>query len=160
MAEKTEIILVLDNIRSLYNVGSMFRTADGFGVKKIFLCGITGTPLQRGLQKVALGAEENVAWEHVKQTWRTIERLRKEGYIIVGLEKSKKSQELAKFNSPRSVVLVVGNEVNGISEALLRRLDHVIHIPMSGIKESFNVAVACGIALHHLRVTPNPSQKR
>lgn len=160
MTEKTEIILVLDNIRSLYNVGSMFRTADGFGVKEIFLCGITGTPLQRGLQKVALGAEESVSWSSVKQTWRIIERLRTDGYTIVGLEKSKKSQELATFGVPHRVALVVGNEVSGISESLLRRMEHVVHIPMFGIKKSFNVAVACGIALHHFAITPDPSQNR
>lgn len=160
MAKKTEIILVLDNIRSLYNVGSMFRTADGFGVKKIFLCGITGTPLQRGLQKVALGAEESVSWSYMKQTWRVMERLRADGYTLVGLERSKRSQELATFSAPGRVALVVGNEVSGISELLLRRMEHVVHIPMSGIKKSFNVAVACGIALHHFAITPNPSQKR
>lgn len=158
MVEKTEIILVLDNIRSLYNVGSMFRTADGFGVKEIFLCGITGTPMQNGLKKVALGAEDNVPWKHVKQTWRIIRRLQADGYAVVGLEKTEGSQELADLSVPRRVVLVVGNEVNGITDTLLRRMDHVAHISMYGIKKSFNVSVACGIALHHLRMAPDPSQ--
>ncbi len=145
------MILILDNIRSLYNVGSMFRTADGFGVEKIVLCGITGTPEQNGLKKVALGAEHTVPWEHVRHTWRVIERLKKEGYTVVGLERTPGATLLAKYHAPKKkLALVVGNEVRGLTPALRKRLDATIEIPMVGKKESFNVAVACGIALYGL----------
>jgi 23S rRNA (guanosine2251-2'-O)-methyltransferase len=150
-AEKREIVLVLDNIRSLYNVGSMFRTADGFGVSKIYLCGYTGTPEQSKVLKVSLGAENSVAWEKAGPAWRTVERLRKDGFQIVGLEKSVAATSLPLFHAKQKFALVVGNEVTGLSPALLKRCDATVEIPMQGIKESFNVAVACGIGLYHLR---------
>lgn len=146
------IVLVLDNIRSLYNVGSMFRTADGFGVTKIYLCGITGTPAQNGLKKVALGAELAVPWEHRPRTWAVVEQLKKDGYFVVGLEKCAEAVPLHSFRPPvgRPLALVVGNEVRGLTPALRRRLDAVVSIPMRGVKESFNVAVAAGIAMYCL----------
>lgn len=151
-----ELVLVLDNIRSLHNVGSMFRTADGFGVSKIFLCGYTGTPEQPKLTKVSLGAENSVAWEKVGPTWRAVERLREEGYTVIGLEKRAGAVDVAQYRPPVAgggaprLALVVGNEVNGLSPALQRRLDAVVEIPMVGIKESFNVSVACAVALYAL----------
>jgi 23S rRNA (guanosine2251-2'-O)-methyltransferase len=145
-----EIVLVLDNIRSLYNVGSMFRTADGFGVRRIILCGITGTPEQNGLKKVALGAELAVPWEKTAHAWRAIERLKKDGYAVVGLERCADAAPIGKYRPPKKLALVVGNEVDGIARPLRRRLDAVLEIPMRGTKESFNVAVACGIALYAL----------
>ncbi|KPJ85983.1 hypothetical protein AMJ57_00980 [Parcubacteria bacterium SG8_24] len=148
---RTEIILVLDNIRSLYNVGSMFRTADGLGVSRIFLCGITGTPLQDRLRKVSLGAERTVAWEHAAQTWRVLEALRRQGHRIIGLERSAQSRPLPTVRPTFPLALVVGNEVRGLSQAIRSRTDEVVHIPMYGSKESFNVSVACGIALYHFR---------
>ncbi len=148
---KQDIVLVLDNIRSLYNVGSMFRTADGFGVSKIFLCGITGTPLQNGLKKVSLGAEDSVAWEHQPVTWRVLEKLRADGYTIVGLETDKGSISLTEARFTGNIALVVGNEVRGLTPALRKRLDAMVEIPMLGMKESFNVGVACGVALYTLR---------
>ena len=144
------IVLILDNIRSLYNVGSMFRTSDGLGVSKIYLCGYTGTPEQKGLQKVALGAENSVPWEKCGPTWRTVERLRDEGFTIVGLEKCKGSTPVGEYRPPEKIALVVGNEVNGISPALQKRLDAIIELPMFGIKESYNVSVACAMALYAL----------
>lgn len=146
-----EIVLVLDNIRSLYNVGSMFRTADGFGVAKIYLCGITGTPEQPGVLKVSLGAEAAVPWEKAARTWAVLARLRREGYRLVGLETAPAAQLLPRFRPRGPLALVVGNEVNGLSPASQRRLDAVVRIPMAGVKQSFNVAVACGIALYQLR---------
>ena len=145
-----DIVLVLDNIRSLYNVGSMFRTADGFGVSKIWLCGITGTPLQNGLKKVALGAENAVPWVHAAQTWRVLRRLRGEGYHGVGLETSPDAVPIRRFRAGPRTALIVGNEVDGLSPTVLKRLDTAVRIPMVGIKGSFNVAVACGIALFSL----------
>ncbi len=143
-------VLILDNIRSLYNVGSMFRTADGFGVQKMFLCGITGTPEQNGLKKVSLGAEHMVAWEHVRHTWRVVEKLQREGYDVVGLERANGATAIGKFRPSKKIALVLGNEVRGLSPALRKRLDATLEIPMVGKKESFNVAVACGIALYAL----------
>lgn len=150
MRTAKDIVLVLDNIRSLYNVGSMFRTADGFGVRKIWLCGITGTPLQNGIKKVALGAENTVPWEHAPQTWRVLDRLRKQGYRIVGLETLPDAVPIGSFRGPGRIALVVGNEVTGLSSAVVNRLDAAVRIPMKGVKRSFNVAVACGIALFSL----------
>ncbi len=145
-----QIVLVLDNIRSLHNVGSMFRTSDGLGVARMYLCGYTGTPEQKGLQKVALGAENSVPWEKCGPTWRTVERLRREGFSIVGLEKCKGSTPIREYLAPEKIALVIGNEVNGISPALQKRLDAVIELPMFGIKESYNVSVACAMALYAL----------
>jgi len=150
------MVLILDNIRSLYNVGSMFRTADGFGVSKIFLCGITGTPEQNGLKKVALGAEGAVAWEHVATTDEAVERLRADGFTLVGLELAPDAQDLGAYaaaNHARGtakLALIVGNEVDGLSPDLMARLDAIVFIPMRGTKESFNVSVATGIALYEL----------
>lgn len=145
-----EIVLILDNIRSLYNVGSMFRTADGFGIREIILCGITGTPEQNGLKKVALGAELAVPWKKAAHAWRAVERLKKEGYAVVGLERCEGAMPIGKYRPPKKLALVVGNEVEGIAPLMRRRLDAVLEIPMRGTKESFNVAVACGIALYAL----------
>jgi len=150
MRQRPDIVLVLDNIRSLYNVGSMFRSADGFGVSKIWLCGITGTPVQNGLKKVALGAEEAVPWEHAGSTWRVLDRLRREGYRIVGLETLPEAVPIGSFRPGGKVALVVGNEVDGLAPAVLKRLDAAVRIPMLGMKRSYNVAVACGIALFSL----------
>lgn len=151
-AQSREIVLVLDNIRSLYNVGSMFRTADGFGVAKIYLCGYTGTPEQSKVLKVSLGAEKSVPWEKAGPAWRTVERLKRDGYQVVGLEKSGTSEPLPNFQPNQKVALVVGNEVTGLSPALQKRCDRIAAIPMAGIKESFNVAVAAGIGLYQLSV--------
>jgi 23S rRNA (guanosine2251-2'-O)-methyltransferase len=151
-----DIVLVLDNIRSLYNVGSMFRTADGFGVSRIFLCGITGTPEQNGLKKVSLGAEDSVAWEHHAVTWRVLEGLRAKGYRIVGLETGPSATDVRDARSTGNIALVVGNEVRGLTPALRKRLDAMIEIPMLGMKRSFNVGVACGVALYALRYGAEP----
>jgi tRNA G18 (ribose-2'-O)-methylase SpoU len=145
-----EIVLVLSDIRSMFNIGSMIRTADGFGVKKVFLCGYTATPDREKIRKTALGAERAVPWEKAGAAWRTVERLRRDGYQLVGLERCCGAAPIGRFRPGRKVALVVGNEVRGVTPALRRRLDAVVEIPMSGVKESFNVAVACGIALYAL----------
>jgi len=146
-----EVQVVLDNIRSLYNVGSIFRTSDALGVSKIWLGGITGTPEQPGVKKVALGAEESVPWEHIKQPWRVIEKLKRQGFKVVALELTKGSQDVKMFKPKFPLVLIVGNEVNGVSSALLQRCDAIVHIPMKGVKESLNVSVAFGIATYLLK---------
>lgn len=145
-----EIQVICDNIRSLYNVGSIFRTSDALGVSKVWLCGITGTPEQSGLRKVALGAEDSVGWETAKSAWRVAEKLRKQGFKIVALELTKGSKNIKLFKPDYPLALIVGNEVSGVSPALLKRCDAVVHIPMKGIKESLNVSVAFGIAAYEL----------
>jgi len=146
-----ELYVICDNLRSLYNVGSIFRTADALGVKKIYLCGITGTPLQSGLTKVSLGAENSVAWEHQKSASRVINNLKKQGVKIVALELIKnKSLDISKFQPTFPMALIVGNEVCGVSKGLLKKADAIVHIPMGGQKESLNVAVAYGIASYEI----------
>ena len=147
---KHELYVICDNLRSLYNVGSIFRTSDALGVAKIFLCGITGTPLQKGVLKVSLGAENSVPWEHHKHAWRVIENLRKRGIQIISLELGAKSIDIKQLKSKFPCALVVGNEINGVSRALLKRSDIIVKIPMHGIKESMNVAVAYGIAAYSI----------
>lgn len=147
---KHELYVICDNLRSLYNVGSIFRTSDALGVAKIFLCGITGTPLQKGVLKVSLGAENSVPWEHHKYAWRVIENFKRRGVQIVSLELGAKSIDIKKFKPKFPCALIVGNEVNGVSMGLLKRSDIIVKIPMHGIKESMNVAVAYGIAAYHI----------
>ncbi len=155
-----EIVVVLHNIRSLHNVGSMFRTADASGVSKIYLCGITPKPVDvlgkyRGqVAKVALGAEWTVPWEHVRSTTALLKKLKKEGYKIFSVEQSKKSIPYHTLNPKpyalRKVALVMGNEVRGLPRSILIKSDKILEIPMRGKKESLNVSVAFGIAVYRL----------
>ncbi len=147
-----ELYVVCHNIRSLHNVGSIFRTADAAGVTKLYLCGYTGHPPRKEINKVALGAEKTVSWEYHPQTWRVLERLKSWGVEIVALENNidSPSTELYRFRPQFPVALLLGNEVSGLSSTLLQRADHIVHIPMYGRKESLNVSVACGIALYEL----------
>ncbi|MEI6627315.1 MAG: RNA methyltransferase [bacterium] len=152
MPKRTEqnFFIICDNLRSLYNVGSIFRTSDAMKVDKIFLCGITGTPEQKGLQKVALGAENSVAWEHVKNAWQLVDKLKKQGFQIVALEQTPSSVDIKRFKPKFPLVLIVGNEVNGVAPSLLKRSDACVEIAMNGMKESLNVSVAYGIASYAL----------
>lgn len=145
------LCVVLNDIRSLHNVGTMFRTADGAGVEKIWLCGITGYPPQGGIAKTALGAQNHVPWEYREDVLALIKELKKQGYQIVLLEQMQGSisHEAFKANSP--ACLVVGNEMTGIAESLQSLCDAAIEIEMDGIKNSLNVAVAFGIAVYQLR---------
>ena len=145
-----EIVVILDNIRSRENVGSIFRTADAAGVTKIFLCGITPTPPHEKISKTALGAEMYVSWEYHKQVWRLLEKLKKEDINIVALEQTKESIDLFKFKPKFPLVLVLGNEVKGLSPQILKYCDKKISIPMYGRKESLNVSVAAGIAIYSI----------
>jgi len=146
-----QIVAILHNIRSRENVGSIFRTADAVGVVKIYLCGITPQPPHEKISKTALGAENIVPWEYHKQTWRLIDRLKKEGYKVVALENSKTAQDIFSFKKgDKPIVLVVGNEVSGLSSGMLAQSDKVVSIPMRGQKESLNVAVAFGVAVYEL----------
>jgi tRNA G18 (ribose-2'-O)-methylase SpoU len=143
---KSEFFVICDNIRSLYNVGSIFRTSDALGVTKLFLCGITGTPVQKGVLKVSLGAENSVPWEYAKNTWQLVEKLKKQGLKMVALELGQGSIDIKNFKPKFPCALILGNEINGVSPAVLKRCDKIIHIPMRGLKESLNVSVAFGIA--------------
>jgi 23S rRNA (guanosine2251-2'-O)-methyltransferase len=144
------IYALLHNIRSLHNVGSMFRTADGAGIKKLYLCGETGAPPRAEIAKTALGAEEVVHWEYWMDTKECIAKLKKEGVRIVALELAPKSVDYRTFVAKGPVCLVVGSEVKGLPSALLALCDDCIQIPMRGIKESLNVSVAFGIAVYEM----------
>jgi tRNA G18 (ribose-2'-O)-methylase SpoU len=155
-----KMIIVLHNIRSLYNVGSIFRTADAAGVEKIYLGGITPGPTdqfgkyRQQVTKVSLGAEKYIAWEKVKSTAKLIDKLKGEGFKIFAVEQSKKSIPYhllkAKSYKLKAVALVLGNEVKGLPPAILNRADKILEIPMKGKKESLNVSVAFGIIVFSL----------
>jgi tRNA G18 (ribose-2'-O)-methylase SpoU len=142
--------VICDNIRSLENIGSIFRTADALAVDKIFLGGICGQPPHPKISKTALGAEENIPWEYHWQVWRIIDRLKKDKINIIVLEQTPKSIAYTQFKPKFPLALVVGNEIKGVSPSVLKRADQVIHLPMFGKKESLNVAVAFGVAGYYL----------
>ena len=152
------MVVILQNIRSLHNVGSIFRTADAAGIEKLYLCGITPEPTDRfgrprpQLTKVSLGAEKAVAWEKCASTSKLIDRLKKDGYKIFTIEQSKKSIPYYKTAITRDskVALVLGNEIKGLSQSILKKCDKILEIPMRGRKESLNVAVAFGIIVFRL----------
>ncbi|MCD6284216.1 TrmH family RNA methyltransferase [bacterium] len=142
--------VICDNIRSLENIGSIFRTSDGLIIDKIFLCGICGTPPSQKISKTALGAEENIPWEYHFWTWKIIEKLKKEKVKIVVLEQKRNATCLEKFKPEFPLALVIGNEIKGVSESVLKRADKIVYIPMLGKKESFNVSVAFAIAAYKI----------
>jgi len=156
---KDKFVVILDNIRSAQNVGSIFRTSDASGVDRLFLCGITPTPYpQRGVDrvsKISLGAEKNIDWEHHDQTWRLIEKLKKEGYKIVALEISDDAIDYKNFSPEFPVALILGNEVKGLNEKILSRVDIILSLPMHGSKESLNVSVAFGITAYKINESRN-----
>lgn len=152
-------VLILHNIRSVHNVGSIFRTADAAGVVKIYLTGYTPTPLDRfnrerkDFIKVSLGAEKSVLWESTPQLAPVLKKLQGDGYEIVAIEQSDKSTPLFNYKPTvgKNIAVIMGNEVLGISTQTLKYADHILEIPMHGQKESLNVSVAAGIALFALR---------
>jgi tRNA G18 (ribose-2'-O)-methylase SpoU len=151
MKNNKAFYIICDNIRSLENVGSIFRTADALGVSKIFLCGITGRPPNHKISKTALGAEKTIPFEYYKQTWRLVQKLKKENVQVVALEQTKKSIVYTKFKPKFPLALVIGNEVKGVSKKALELSDAVIHLPMAGKKESLNVSVAFGVAGYYIK---------
>ena len=145
------ICLLAHNVRSLWNVGAFFRTCDALNIEKLYLTGYTGTPPRKEITKTALGAEESVPWEHTVDPLPIVQRLRKEGWSIVPLELTETATALTDYVPPERVCLIVGHELSGVPEDILILADDILKIPMLGKKESLNVAVAAGIALHHLR---------
>lgn len=148
-AEKTPVCILLDNVRSLHNVGSAFRTADAFRLEKILLTGITGTPPHREIQKTALGATESVAWQYKEHTAEALEELKAAGYTIVIVEQTTDSIPLQTFEAAEGAkyCLVFGNEVNGVSEEAIAFGDMALEIPQLGTKHSLNISVCLGIVL-------------
>ncbi|MEZ4720638.1 MAG: RNA methyltransferase [Flavobacteriales bacterium] len=147
--EKVPLIVILDDVRSLSNVGSVFRTCDAFGVKELVLCGITGTPPHREIQKTALGATESVDWSHETSIDDAVKRLKAEGYVIIAVEQSVRSitpQQLTDFAKSK-IALVLGNEVTGVTQSVVDLSDQVVEIPQEGTKHSLNVSVAAGIVI-------------
>jgi len=147
--EKFPIVVVLDDIRSLNNIGSFFRTADAFLVEKIYLCGITATPPHRDIHKTALGATETVAWEYVEDIVSLSEKLKSEGYFLGVIEQATKTIPLQTIDNLKieKYALVFGNEVNGVNQSVVNIADGVIEIPQFGTKHSLNVSVCAGIVL-------------
>ena len=163
METRQDIVIVAHNIRSAHNIGSLFRTADGFGVSKIVLSGYSAIPFREGslyknksqkeIEKTALGAQDSILWEYQTTVLSVIKRFRNEGYFIVALEKSPKSipfytKELRK---KQRLAIFLGNEVSGVEDNVLQKMDAICEIPMMGKKNSFNVTVSCGIFLGTLR---------
>jgi 23S rRNA (guanosine2251-2'-O)-methyltransferase len=145
------VIVVLDDIRSMHNVGSVFRTADAFVLEKIILCGFTPKPPHREIQKTALGATETVPWEAKDDIKEALTQLREAEYQIIGVEQTHNSTSLPEYNvdSQKKYAIVLGNEVEGVSDTALEQCHAVLEIPQSGTKHSLNISVAAGIALWH-----------
>ena len=160
-----KIVLILHDVRSCHNVGSMLRTADGLGIDCVYLTGYTpypksindarlphiGKKIDRQIAKTSLGAEKTVHWEHSDDLYPVLKQLRQKGYLIIALEQTADFISLSSFHQPDKIALIVGNEVTGLDKNILKSADLCIEIPMKGKKESFNVAIAAAIALYHLK---------
>jgi tRNA G18 (ribose-2'-O)-methylase SpoU len=149
-AKKTPIVIVLDNIRSLNNIGSVFRTADAFLIEAVYLCGITAQPPHREIQKTALGATESVDWEYFTTTTEAINYLKTKGYKIAAIEQAKNSIMLNEFIPNKKLAVIFGNEVNGVEQEAINLSDYVIEIPQQGTKHSLNISVSCGVVIWDL----------
>ena len=147
--KKHSIVLILDDIRSLNNIGSFFRTADAFNIEKIYLCGITACPPHKDIHKTALGATETIDWEHKTNSVSLCEELKSQGYIICAIEQTEETVLLQNIKELKEekFALVFGNEVNGVNQEVVNKSDYVIEIPQFGTKHSLNVSVCAGIVL-------------
>ncbi|MFI5159510.1 MAG: RNA methyltransferase [Sphingobacteriales bacterium] len=147
--DKLPVAVVLDNVRSMNNIGSIFRTSDGFAVEQICLCGITAQPPHRDIEKTALGATQSIAWTYYETPVEAIEQLRKDGYKIIAIEQAENSLMLNTFTPQKTekYALIFGNEVNGVSDEAMGLIDACIEIPQFGTKHSFNIVVSAGIVL-------------
>lgn len=148
-AEKSPIIIILDNVRSLNNIGSVFRTADAFLVQKIYLCGITATPPHKDIRKTALGATESVDWEYRKDTLALVEELKSNHVKVISVEQAENAIMLNEFevDTDKTVALIFGNEVKGVSQEVVSASDAVLEIPQLGTKHSLNISVSAGVVV-------------
>lgn len=147
-SEKLPYVVVLDNIRSMHNVGSVFRTSDAFRATELFLCGITASPPHRDITKTAIGAEKSVKWSYCKETVDVLKKLKAENFTVIAIEQTSVSQPLQDISWPGGkVAFVFGNEIDGVKEEVLELCDLCIEIPQIGTKHSLNISVACGIVL-------------
>ena len=151
-AVKTRIIVILDNIRSLNNIGSVFRTSDAFLIEKIYLCGITAKPPHKDIHKTALGATESVDWEYAEDTLTLIERLKEEKIEIASIEQAKNAIMLNEFTprKDKKLAVVFGNEVKGVQQEVVSVSNYCLEIPQYGTKHSLNISVSCGVVLWDL----------
>jgi tRNA G18 (ribose-2'-O)-methylase SpoU len=161
LSEKIPIVVVLENVRSAYNVGSVFRTSDAFLLRSIYICGYTAHPPHKQIKKTALGAEETVAWKYFKKTSEAIGELRKENYSIYSVEQAMNSHPLQqlKFGQDEKLAVIFGNEVTGVEQSTIELTDGCIEIPQLGMKHSLNIATAVGVVLWEFvrtRLPPNP----
>jgi 23S rRNA (guanosine2251-2'-O)-methyltransferase len=148
ISQKNKIVIVLDNVRSLNNVGSVFRTSDAFLIEEIYLCGVTGTPPNKEIEKTALGATNTVKWKHFSSTLEAIQELKEKNYEVFAVEQAEKSISLTKFEKERgNLALVFGNEVYGVEQDVVNACEGVIEIPQFGSKHSLNISVSVGIVL-------------
>ncbi len=147
--QKLPVAVVLDSVRSMHNIGSIFRTADGFAVEQICLCGITAQPPHREIEKTALGATQSVNWIYYVDAVQAVKKLRADGYVIIAIEQAENSTMLNEFAPGKNekYALVFGNEVNGVSDEVMKLIDTCIEIPQFGTKHSFNIVVSAGIVL-------------
>lgn len=149
--EKIPLVVVLDHVRSLYNVGSVFRTSDAFRVNEVVLCGITATPPHTEIHKTALGAEESVSWRYFKDTMEAAQSLRSEGYTLLAIEQCEGSMMLNDFqpDKTKKYAVILGNEVKGVQQSVIDSCDGCLEIPQFGTKHSMNVSVTAGIVIWH-----------
>lgn len=149
-SDKMPVVVVLENVRSAYNVGSVFRTADAFLIEAVYLCGYTAYPPHKEIKKTALGADESVRWQHFKTAIEAIEVLRSEGYNIFAVEQAVDSYRLNQFTTTQKIAVIFGNEVSGVEQNTIAATDGCIEIPQLGMKHSLNVSVAAGVVLWEL----------
>ncbi len=151
-SNKTPIVVILDNIRSLNNIGSVFRTSDAFLIEKIFLCGITATPPNKDIHKTALGATESVNWEYHKETSDVVKKLKEEAYKIISIEQTEQATMLQDFSTESNIkyAVIFGNEVKGVQQEIVDLSDYCIEIPQFGTKHSLNISVSAGIVIWEL----------
>lgn len=151
-SDKTPIIIILDNIRSLNNIGSVFRSADAFRIEKIYLCGITATPPHRDIHKTAIGATESVEWEYAEDTISVVDALQRQQVDVHAIEQTEQSISLKEFQPPsdRKIAIVMGNEVEGVQQEVIDKCESSIEIPQAGTKHSLNISVCTGVVLWDL----------
>lgn len=158
-AQKTQLIIILDNIRSLNNIGSVFRTADAFRIQHVYLCGITAKPPHKDIQKTALGSTDSVSWSYAEQTIDVVKNLQSEGVEVIAIEQADKSTFLQDFEAKNdsTYAVVFGHEVKGVSQEVVSQCDTVIEIPQFGTKHSLNISVSCGVVIWDLFTKLNQS---